>query len=48
VGVERTAELSPRQLVAREVSGGVVGPPRIGVTTQLLRGEEILLHLRAA
>jgi hypothetical protein len=30
------------------VSGGVVGPPRAGVTTQLLRGKEGLLHLGAA
>jgi hypothetical protein len=30
------------------VSGGVVGPPRAGITTQLLRGEEGLLHLGAA
>jgi hypothetical protein len=30
------------------VSGGVVGPPRVGVTPQLLRGEEGLLHLGAA
>jgi hypothetical protein len=29
-------------------SGGVVGPPRAGVTSQLLRGEEGLLHLSAA
>jgi hypothetical protein len=27
------------------VSGGVVGPPRVGVTMQMLRGEEGLLHL---
>jgi hypothetical protein len=30
------------------VSGGVVGPPCAGVTPQLLRGEEGLLHLGAA
>ena len=29
------------------MSGGVVGPPHTGVTTQLLCGEEGLLHLRA-
>jgi hypothetical protein len=28
-------------------SDGVVGPPRVGVTKQLLCGEEGLLHLRA-
>jgi hypothetical protein len=40
-------ELSPRHLVIRGVSGGVVGPPRVGVTLQLLLGEEGLLHLSA-
>jgi hypothetical protein len=30
------------------VSGGVVGPPRVGVTQQLLHGEEGLLHYGAA
>jgi hypothetical protein len=29
-------------------SGGVVGPLHVGVTLQLLRGEEGLLHLGAA
>jgi hypothetical protein len=47
VGVERVAELSPRHLVVCEASGGVVGPPHAGVTTQLLCGEEGLLHFRA-
>jgi hypothetical protein len=31
-------------LVIRKASGGIVGPPRAGVTTQLLCGEESLLH----
>jgi hypothetical protein len=48
VGTEGTAELDPRHLVIRGASGGVVGPPRAGVTPQLLRGEEGLLHLGAA
>jgi hypothetical protein len=33
VGAESIAELSPRHLVARGVSGGVVGPPRTGIPT---------------
>jgi hypothetical protein len=48
VGAESIVELSPRHLVIRGASGGVVGPPRAGVTPQLLRGEEGLLHLSAA
>jgi hypothetical protein len=48
VGAESTAELSPRHLVVRGASDIVVGPPRAGVTTQLLHGEESFLHLRAA
>jgi hypothetical protein len=39
VGVEGILELGPRHLVIHGVSGGVVGPPRVGVTPQLLRGE---------
>jgi hypothetical protein len=45
VGAKSIAELSPRHLVVRRVSGGVVDPPYAGVTTQLLRGEEGFLHL---
>jgi hypothetical protein len=48
VGAESIAELSPRHLVIRGVSGRVVGPPHAGITPQLLRGEEDLLHLGAA
>jgi hypothetical protein len=48
VGAEGIAKLSPRHLVIRGASGGVVGPPRAGVTPQLLRGEEGLLYLGAA
>jgi hypothetical protein len=47
VGAEGTVELSPQHLVVRGVSDGVVDPPCAGVTTQLLRSEESLLHLRA-
>jgi hypothetical protein len=47
VGVEGIVELSPQYLIVRGVSGGVVGPPRAGDTTQLLRGEEDLLHFSA-
>jgi hypothetical protein len=47
VGTESTAELSPRHLVVRGTSGDVVGPPHVGVTPQLLRGEEGLLQLGA-
>jgi hypothetical protein len=47
VRAEGIAELSSRHLVIRGVSGGVVGPPRTGVTPQLLRGEEGLLYLSA-
>jgi hypothetical protein len=48
VGAEGIAELCPRHLVIRGASGGVVGPPRAGVTPQLLRGEEGFLHFGAA
>jgi hypothetical protein len=48
VGMESIAELSPQHLVIRRASGSVVGPPRVGITLQLLRGEEGLLHLGAA
>jgi hypothetical protein len=47
VGAESATELSPQHLVVHGVSGGIVGPPRADVTTQLLRNEESLLHLRA-
>jgi hypothetical protein len=46
--VEGIAKFSPRYLIVRGVSGGVVGPPHAGVSTQLLRGEEGLLHFGAA
>jgi hypothetical protein len=39
VVMESTVKLSPRQLIFRGASGGVVGPPHAGVTTQLLRDE---------
>jgi hypothetical protein len=48
VGTEGIVELSPRHLVIHGASGGVVGPPRAGVTPQLLRGEEGILHLGVA
>jgi hypothetical protein len=48
VGVESITKLSPRHLVIRGASGGVVGPPRTGVAPQLLCGEECLLHFGAA
>jgi hypothetical protein len=48
VGAEGIAKLSPRHLVIRGASGGIVGPPRARVTPQLLHGEEGLLHLGAA
>jgi hypothetical protein len=48
VGAESIAELSPWHLVIHGASGGVVGPPRVSVTPQLLRGEEGLLHFGAA
>jgi hypothetical protein len=47
VDAEGIAELSPRHLVVHGASGGVVSPPRAGVTPQLLRGKEGLLHLSA-
>jgi hypothetical protein len=47
VGTESIAELSPRHLVIRGASGGVVGPPRAGITPQLLSGEVGLLYLDA-
>jgi hypothetical protein len=48
VGAEGITKLSPRHLLVRVVSGGVVGPPHAGVATQLLRGEEGLLHFGVA
>jgi hypothetical protein len=48
VGAESIAELHPRHLVVRGVSGGVVGSPCTSITTQLLRGKKGLLHLGAA
>jgi hypothetical protein len=48
VGVESITELSPRHLLIHGASGGVVGPPRAGITPQLLRGEECFLYLGAA
>jgi hypothetical protein len=38
-------KLGPRHLVVRRVSGDIVGPQHVGVVTQLLHGEESLLHL---
>jgi hypothetical protein len=48
VGAEGIAELSPRHMVIRGASGGVVCPPRASITPQLLRGEDDLLHFGAA
>jgi hypothetical protein len=48
VSAEGIAEFSPRHLVIRGASGGVVGPPRASITPQLLCGEEGLLHFGAA
>jgi hypothetical protein len=45
VGAKGITELGPRHLVVYGASGGVAGPPRAGVTPQLLCGEEGLLHL---
>jgi hypothetical protein len=47
VGMESVAEVGPWHLVVCGASGGVVGPPCAGVATQLLCGEEGLLHLCA-
>jgi hypothetical protein len=46
VGAESATELGPHHLVVCGASGGVVGPPRAGITTELLCSEEGLLHLR--
>jgi hypothetical protein len=48
VDVEGTVELSPQHLPVRGASGGVVGPPCVGITMQLLHDEEGLLHLCSA
>jgi hypothetical protein len=48
VGAESIAELIPRPLIVRRASGGVVSPPRAGVTTQVLRTKEGLLYLGIA
>jgi hypothetical protein len=45
VGAKSAAELGPQHLVVRGASGDVVGAPRAGISTQLLRGEESLLQL---
>jgi hypothetical protein len=47
VGAEGIAEFSPRHLVIRGASGGVVGPLRASVTQQLLCGKGGLLHFGA-
>jgi hypothetical protein len=47
VGAKSAAELGPRHLVVHGAIGGVAGPPRAGITTQLLCSVEGLLHLRA-
>jgi hypothetical protein len=47
MGAEGIAELSPRHLVVHGASDGVVGPPRAGITMQLLCSEEGLPHLSA-
>jgi hypothetical protein len=48
VDAKDITKLSPRHLVVRGASGGVVGPPHAGVIPQLLSGKEGLLHLGAA
>jgi hypothetical protein len=48
VGAKSITDLSPRHLLIRGASAGVVGPPRASVTPQLLRGEEGILHFGAA
>jgi hypothetical protein len=48
VGAEGIVELSPWHLVICGTSGGVFGSPHTGITPQLLRGKEGLLHLGAA
>jgi hypothetical protein len=48
VAAEGIAELSPWHMVIHGASGGVVGSPCAGVTPQLLRGKEGLLHLDEA
>jgi hypothetical protein len=47
VGAESVMKLGPQHLVVCGMSGGVVGSPRTGITTQLLCGKEGLLHFRA-
>jgi hypothetical protein len=47
VGAESAVKLGTRDLVVRGASGGIVGPPRTGIATQLLRSEESLLQLCA-
>jgi hypothetical protein len=46
--MENIAELSPHHLVVHGASGRVLGPPCAGVPTQLLYGEEGLLHFGVA
>jgi hypothetical protein len=45
VGAESAVKLDPRHLVVYGASGDIVGPPCAGIATQLLCGEEGLLHL---
>jgi hypothetical protein len=47
MGVETLAELTPRHLIVRRASGGVVGPPHAQISPQLLCSEEGLLNLSA-
>jgi hypothetical protein len=48
VCAESIVELSPQYLVVHGASDGVVGPLHASVSTQLLRGEEGLLHFGVA
>jgi hypothetical protein len=48
VGAEGITEFSPRYLIVHGASGGVVGPRRTSVTSQLLHGKESLLFFGAA
>jgi hypothetical protein len=47
MGAEGLTKLTPRHLIVHGASGGVIGPPRICISSQLLYDEEGFLSLYA-
>jgi hypothetical protein len=48
LSTEGLTKLVPQQLIASRTGGGVVGPPCLGITLQLLHDEVCLLMLSVA